>query len=108
LENTIENLVITSRDDTIKAEQIQKIGLFDEFNDEDFNNPTFEEETKDIKGINIFFEKDCSLDMANRIMEKNIIINVINNSSTKEIAAQKLGINRKTLYKKIQLYEISD
>tara|TARA_B100000029_G_scaffold500564_1_gene572498 strand:- start:739 stop:2112 length:1374 start_codon:yes stop_codon:yes gene_type:complete len=93
LENTIENLVITCREDEIKKDHIKKLRFEDEFSEESA-----------IANNDINIGENQNLDDTLKSVEKKLLQETLNNSSTKESAAQKLGINRKTLYKKIKLF----
>lgn len=104
LENVIENLVITSRGRTIQVEDLRYVNFSDDpFGDIDEDHGSAVE-VKD--GIHLQIKDTDTLDHANRVLEEKFITRVLNNSATKQEAASKLGIDRKTLFRKIKLYGI--
>ena len=87
LENVIENLIITTRTVIIGKENIRNINF-----EEDFNSSESFRETRTAK-----MNGEDDLDQTLKGYEKQIIKDTLEQYPTKDLAAQKLGINRKIL-----------
>jgi len=98
LENVIENLIITTRSETIGKDNIRNISFEDEFSND--------EKPSGLNDIKLNEEND--LDQTLKNYEKILIKDTLEKFPTKDLAAQKLGINRKTLYKKIKLFGLDE
>ncbi len=101
LENYIENLIITTTTHLISDSYIISRGEI---------NLTPETDSKTIPGhlfgSFIDYTQHHTLDNAVRYLEQDFIIRVLDKFPTKREAAARLGIDRKTLFRKIKLYDI--
>ena len=103
LENVMENLIITSRGGEITEKDVSRFNFladpFDEFSGEPSN-------TSSGNAFSINLDDSPTLDQAVRELEKTLISRALDHSETKLEAASKLGVDRKTLSRKLKLYEL--
>ncbi len=107
LENTVENLIITSDNNTVTADDIQQLKLGQEvlfINNKIIQNlelPVVDHNSEDGSNISVKVRPNFSLAEASRELERIFILRVLEQSISKREAALKLGIDRRTLYRKL-------
>lgn len=107
LENNIENLIFTSRGTTITLSDVERLGFQD-----DFFIPDEQEEDELQKTINLptaevqpaLFDEALSLDENLMKFEKMVLAMTLKKFKKKQDAAQHLGMDRKTLFRKVKIH----
>ncbi len=101
LENVIENLIITADGDTISLANLSHLNL-----EQDaylINQQIMDNLEMDTSGaLQIPVKPDFTLAAASKELERVFIRRILEDSSSKQEAASKLGIDRRTLYRKLQ------
>lgn len=103
LENTIENLIFTARGPSIALSDVERLGL-----EEDLFLDIPEEDLEDIKPViqtssvqrPEIFDENLTLDQNMMKYEKLILESTLKKFKKKQDAALKLGMDRKTLFRK--------
>ncbi len=90
LKNIVERMVVTSKENILKAEYFPVENSTDKVNDNSIIN----------------YIKDGTLKEILEGTEKKVINDVLENSRTTAIAAKRLGMSRATLARKMQRYGI--
>lgn len=103
LENTIENLIFTARGNTIVLSDIERLNLEDEFTAADeYDNEEIKVQAQDI--LPVTFDEKLTLDENMMKFEKMIISSILKKYPKKQDAAQHLGMDRKTLFRKVKVH----
>lgn len=106
LENTVENLIFTSRGNTIVLSDIERLGLQDDFFTE-IEEENDEIQTKSLPVVDnsvVVFDEKLTLDQNLMNYEKMILTLTLKKFKKKQEAAEKLGIDRKTLFRKVKVH----
>lgn len=103
LENVIENLIITTSSKVIQPEHVRKYRFMDPTKMFDGQTQTSGKVISD-GGVSVDMGTIQSLDQLQRVSEKMFIRAILKTSSSRTEAADKMGIDRKTLQKKMETY----
>lgn len=112
LENVIENLIITSQSNQIDTQHLHHLNL----DPTPLTTPTTTPDSDSagvlaespLKGITMHFMPALSLASVSGQAEKGYIQYVLDNSASKKETADRLSVDRKTLFRKIKSYDIAE
>ena len=108
LENIVENLIFTTRSEVIDHNHILKCNMDESLGDlVSGSNKSIDEQDIDKDAFYFKMGKDLTLDQMVKNAEKHFIKQIIHDSATKQEVASKLAIDRKTLFRKMKLYNLS-
>lgn len=102
LENIMENLIFTLPGQLIDIQHLANIDL----NAELFDAIAAPVSPADTNGLTVNLGTDLTLEQTIKNVEKVYIARIVDESESKQQAATKLAIDRKTLFRKIKLYNI--
>lgn len=103
LENTIENLIFTARGNTIVLSDIERLKFEDDFMIEDiYDNDEVKTPMKDVSHVS--FDENLTLDQNLMRFEKMVLALTLKKFTKKQDAAVKLGMDRKTLFRKVKIH----
>lgn len=103
LENTIENLIFTSRGNTIVLSDIERLQLEDDASIED-NTLDDTIRISPIEVRPVAYDENLNLDQNLMKYEKTIIAMALQKFNKKQDAALHLGVDRKTLFRKAKIH----
>lgn len=103
LENTIENLIFTARGNTIVLSDVERLKFEDDFQIEDiYDNDEVRSPIKDV--LPASFDENQTLDQNLMRFEKMVLAMTLKKFPKKQDAAQHLGMDRKTLFRKVKIH----
>ncbi len=102
LENIIENLIYTYRQDEIGPDAFSRF----QFNINEGASSSSPQNENSEPGLNMHFSSELNLSQVVRNTEKAFIEYILGDSHSKQEAASRLNVDRKTLFRKIKLYQI--
>lgn len=105
LENVIENLIFTARGNTIVLPDVERLHLEMDLALETEDNSSNEIRIKPvIETQSASFDEKLTLDQNMMNYEKMILAATLKKFKTKQDAAEQLGVDRKTLFRKVKIH----
>jgi DNA-binding NtrC family response regulator len=109
LENVIENLIFTARGNTVVLSDVERLNLEMDLVLETENDSEPEIHIKNVPVAaaatsSASFDENLTLDQNMMNYEKMILIEVLKKFKKKQDAAERLGVDRKTLFRKVKVH----